>query len=71
MCWRVRKDGLGRGCIYGEYVEGLCDLPEWIWRKAEKPESRHANISDVIDYSLPYDKDEVFEEYQCGENDTK
>ena len=36
-----------------------CDLPEWIWWRAEKPESRHASISDIIDYSLPYDKDEV------------
>ena len=36
-----------------------CDLPEWIWWRAEKPESRQANIRDIIDYSLPYDKDEV------------
>jgi DNA (cytosine-5)-methyltransferase 1 len=35
------------------------DLHEWIWWRAEKPESRHISLSDVIDYSIPYDKDDV------------
>ena len=35
------------------------DLPEWIWWKAKKPISRHVNINDIIDYSIPYDKDDV------------
>ena len=35
------------------------DLPEWIWWKAEKPEKRTVCLSDIIDYSIPYDKDDV------------
>ena len=35
------------------------DLPEWVWWRAEKPKSRHININEIIDFSLPYDKDDV------------
>ena len=35
------------------------DLPEWIWWKAEKPKSRQSTINEIIDYSIPYDKDDV------------
>ena len=35
------------------------DLPEWIWWKAEKPENRKLNLGDIIDYTLPYDKNDV------------
>jgi DNA (cytosine-5)-methyltransferase 1 len=36
-----------------------CDLPEWIWWKAEKPENRKLSLGDIIDYTLPYDKNDV------------
>jgi len=35
------------------------DLPEWIWWKAEKPEKRKISLSDIIDFTLPYDKNDV------------
>ena len=35
------------------------DLPEWIWWKAEKPEKRKIGLCDIIDYSIPYDKNDV------------
>jgi len=35
------------------------DLPEWIWWKTEKPENRKLNLGDIIDYTLPYDKNDV------------
>lgn len=34
-------------------------LPEWIWWKAEKPPKRRTHLIDVIDFSIPYDKDDV------------
>lgn len=34
-------------------------LSEWVWWKAEKPTRRSANLTDMIDFSIPYDKDEV------------
>ena len=34
-------------------------LPKWIWWKAEKPVSRREDLSDIIDFSIPYDKDDV------------
>ncbi|MDL2273762.1 DNA cytosine methyltransferase [Oscillospiraceae bacterium OttesenSCG-928-G22] len=34
-------------------------LPGWIWWKAEKPIKRHIALADIIDLSLPYDKDDV------------
>ena len=34
-------------------------LPGWIWWKAEKPSKRHTQLTDVIDFSIPYDKDDV------------
>jgi len=36
-------------------------LPDWIWWKAEKPVSRKTKLSDVIDFSVPYDKDDVLQ----------
>jgi len=36
-------------------------LPNWIWWKAEKPSNRKNDISDIIDFSIPYDKDHVLE----------
>ncbi len=35
------------------------NLPEWIWWKAPKPQSRKARLTDIIDFSLAYDKDDV------------
>jgi DNA (cytosine-5)-methyltransferase 1 len=35
------------------------DLPEWIWWKAKKPEDRKLNLGDIIDYTLPFDKNDV------------
>jgi len=34
-------------------------LPGWIWWRAETPLKRSAQLADLIDFSLPYDKDDV------------
>jgi DNA (cytosine-5)-methyltransferase 1 len=34
-------------------------LPEWIWWRAEKPPKRRNHLTDNINLSAPYDKDEV------------
>lgn len=34
-------------------------LPEWIWWKTGKPEKNGVGLTDLIDFSLPYDKDDV------------
>lgn len=34
-------------------------LPDWIWWRAEKPPKRSTHLKDVIDFSLPLDKDYV------------
>jgi DNA (cytosine-5)-methyltransferase 1 len=34
-------------------------LPGWIWWRAEKPLKRKESLSDILDLSLPYDKDNV------------
>ena len=34
-------------------------LPEWIWWRADKPEKRKTRLIDIIDFSLPFDKDDV------------
>ncbi|HBL51412.1 MAG TPA: DNA (cytosine-5-)-methyltransferase [Firmicutes bacterium] len=34
-------------------------LPEWIWWRANKPARRKTHLADVIDFSLPYDKDDT------------
>lgn len=34
-------------------------LPEWIWWRADKPSKRHSHLIDIIDFSIPYDKDDV------------
>ncbi|MDR3088979.1 MAG: DNA cytosine methyltransferase [Desulfobulbaceae bacterium] len=34
-------------------------LPEWIWWRTEKPPKRRSHLTDIIDFSLPYDKDDV------------
>ena len=36
-------------------------LPDWIWWKAGKPTPRKTKLSDVIDFSVPYDKDDVLQ----------
>lgn len=35
------------------------NLPEWIWWKAEKPAKRGSNLRDILDFTIPYDKDDV------------
>jgi len=35
------------------------NLPNWIWWKAEKPKIRNIDLARIIDFSLPYDKDDV------------
>jgi DNA (cytosine-5)-methyltransferase 1 len=32
-------------------------LPRWIWWRADEPARRTSNLSDVLDLTLPYDKD--------------
>lgn len=34
-------------------------LPDWVWWKTEKPPRRHQTLKDIIDESIPYDKDDV------------
>jgi len=34
-------------------------LPDWIWWKASKPDNRYTVLKDIIDLSIPYDKDDV------------
>jgi DNA (cytosine-5)-methyltransferase 1 len=34
-------------------------LPEWIWWRADEPIKRRACLADIVDFSLPYDKDNV------------
>ena len=34
-------------------------LPEWIWWYADSPASRQSQLVDMIDFSFPYDKDDV------------
>lgn len=34
-------------------------LPNWIWWHTEKPPKRSIKLEDIIDFSLPYDKDDV------------
>ena len=34
-------------------------LDNWIWWKAEKPTNRLVGLTDIIDFSIPYDKDDV------------
>jgi DNA (cytosine-5)-methyltransferase 1 len=36
-----------------------CALPDWIWWKAKQPPKRKTTINDVLDFNLPYDKDNV------------
>ena len=36
-------------------------LPDWVWWKAEKPSRRRVHLTDIIDFSLPYDKDDVLQ----------
>ena len=52
------------------------NLPGWIWWKAKRPPNRRLHLKDIIDYTLPYDKDEVLklipakhqEKLDCSEN---
>lgn len=34
-------------------------LPNWIWWYAEKPGKRNMQLKDIIDFSLPYNRDDV------------
>jgi len=34
-------------------------LPDWVWWKAKKPTRSRADLKDIIDFSIPYDKDDV------------
>jgi DNA (cytosine-5)-methyltransferase 1 len=34
-------------------------LPEWIWWRTEKPPKRRSSLTNIIDFSLTYDKDDV------------
>ena len=34
-------------------------LPDWIWWKAQQPPQRETSVNDILDFNLPYDKDNV------------
>jgi len=36
-----------------------CVLPNWIWWKAEHPPKMEIKLNDILDFNLPYDKDNV------------
>ena len=35
------------------------NLPNWIWWQTEKPTHRHSTLKDIIDFTAPFDKDDV------------
>ncbi len=47
--WLHNKAAVGLGKV----------LPNWIWWKAETPISTNVDLEDIIDFSIPYDKDDV------------
>jgi DNA (cytosine-5)-methyltransferase 1 len=51
---------LGPNWLHNNAIEHLGrNLPDWIWWFAKTPPKRDAKLEDVIDFSLPYDKDYV------------
>jgi DNA (cytosine-5)-methyltransferase 1 len=50
----------GKNWLHNKAVVKLgCVLPDWIWWKAKQPPKRETKINDVLDFNLPYDKDNV------------
>jgi DNA (cytosine-5)-methyltransferase 1 len=50
----------GPNWLHNKAAAGLGNiLPEWIWWRAEKPPQRRSRLTDVIDFSVPCDKDDV------------
>lgn len=50
----------GPNWLHNKAAAGLGKvLPGWIWWKAEKPKTCVTKLKDIIDFSLPYDKDDV------------
>ncbi|MDR0402396.1 MAG: DNA (cytosine-5-)-methyltransferase [Treponema sp.] len=47
--WLHNKAAVKLGCL----------LPNWIWWKAKQPPNRKTTINDVLDFNLPYNKDNV------------
>lgn len=35
------------------------NLPNWIWWRTDKPSKRRIRLIDIVDFNLPYDKDDV------------
>ena len=52
------------------------NVHNWIWWRTDKPPKRNVNLSDIIDFSIPYDKNDVLklipehhkEKLDCMEN---
>lgn len=36
-------------------------LTDWIWWKAKKPEKRYTDLAEIMDFAIPYDKDDVLQ----------
>jgi DNA (cytosine-5)-methyltransferase 1 len=50
----------GRNWLHNKAAAKLgMELPDWIWWQAKKPASRNYKINDILDLTLPYDKDNV------------
>ncbi|MBJ6359723.1 DNA cytosine methyltransferase [Paenibacillus sp. GCM10012307] len=50
----------GPNWLHNKAAAGLGrTLPDWIWWRTDKPSKRKQNLVDVIDFNLPYDKDDV------------
>ena len=64
----VRKDFVipnelqdsGKNWLHNKTTAKLgCTLSDWVWWKAEPPPQRKTTINDILDFDLPYDKDNV------------
>jgi DNA (cytosine-5)-methyltransferase 1 len=50
----------GKNWLHNKAVVKLgCVLPDWIWWKVKQPPQRETRINDILDFTLPYDKDKV------------
>lgn len=52
--------GSGPNWLHNKAAADLgLSLPDWVWWRADRPPKRKLSLVDIIDYTLPYDKDDV------------
>jgi DNA (cytosine-5)-methyltransferase 1 len=50
----------GKNWLHNKAVVKLgCTLPDWIWWRAPPPPAMQTKLVDILDFDLPYDKDNV------------